>query len=128
MLDANTNIVPTPVDKRCRSCGQTKILSEYDFSQRSKDGRMSVCKSCKEQRQQKRYQTCTCGCCTCSCDLCKDSKMLMAAAPLIELVLTRVYDGLKVSPEFRKLVLELASALLDQEVEDNKNKDNSNGS
>jgi hypothetical protein len=94
---------PVPVDKRCKSCRQTKILTEYEFSKRSKDGRAQICKECKEQKQYK--------ICTCNCDTCKDSKMLNAAASLMELVLTRIEDGLEVSDDFKMLAAELAIAV-----------------
>jgi hypothetical protein len=82
----------------------------------TKDGRQQVCKSCKEQKEHH--------ICVCQCDDCKDGKLLSATYSMMELVLTRYYEGLRVSGEFRKLVVELASVLLDEE-EDNKNKKDS---
>ncbi len=69
---------------------------------------------CKERKAHK--------ICTCPCDNCKDEKLLNATYSLIELVLTRIDEGLVVSNDFRELVMMLATTLLDQK--DEKNNDN----
>jgi hypothetical protein len=103
-----------PVDKKCRLCREVKLLTEYDFSKKSKDGRQQVCKMCKERKEHK--------ICTCPCDNCKDEKLLEATYSLMEFVLTRIDEGLVVSNDFSELVMMLATTLLDQK--DEKNNDN----
>jgi hypothetical protein len=104
MLDS---VNPIPVDKKCRSCKEVKILSEYEFSKKSKDGRKRTCKECKEQKREK--------ICICPCDNCKDEKLLDATYSLMELILARIDEGLVVSDDFRELVMALAGTLSDQE-------------
>ena len=111
MLDSVS--VP-PVDKKCRDCKRIRILTEYDFSKKSKDGRQQVCKECKERKQHK--------ICTCPCDDCKDEKLLNSTYSLMELMLTRIDEGLVVPNDFRELVMVLATTLLEQQ---DKNNDNS---
>jgi hypothetical protein len=119
MFSQNSESLPPPIDKKCHDCKKTKILSEYDFSKKAKDGRAQTCKEC---RQLKEYQNETC---LCSCDSCKDRKLLEATASMIKLILTRLYEdeGLKVSNHFRRLVVELASELLDKEEARSSKKD-----
>lgn len=108
---------PIPVDKKCRSCRDVKLLTDYDFSKKSKDGRQQVCKECKERKEHK--------ICICPCDNCKDGKLLDATYSLMELTLTRIDEGLVVSNDFGELAMVLATTLLDQEDETD---DNSSGS
>lgn len=67
---------------------------------------------CKERKAHK--------ICTCPCDNCKDEKLLEATYSLMELVLTRIDEGLVVSDDFHKLVMMLATTLLDQENKGNR--------
>jgi hypothetical protein len=96
-----------PVDKKCRSCRKVKLLTEYDFSTKSKNGRAQECKECKERRQHK--------ICICPCPNCKDEKLLDATYSLMELCLTRIEEGIVVSDDFRELVVALAGTLLNEE-------------
>ena len=104
--------LPPPINKRCRSCREVKLLTEYDFSKKSKDGRERTCKECKERKEHK--------ICTCPCDDCKDEKLLNSTYSLMELTLTRIDEGLVVPNDFRELVMVLATTLLDEEDEDNR--------
>lgn len=55
---------PIPVDKICKSCGQRKLLSDYDFSNSKKNKRLAICKSCIEIEQEE-VDDAPNGCCLC---------------------------------------------------------------
>ena len=41
--------------KRCRTCGTNKPLKDYYIRPAAKDGRYATCKTCKLERDRKRY-------------------------------------------------------------------------
>jgi hypothetical protein len=43
--------------KRCRKCGEMKLLDDYHRSSRASDGRQSVCKTCNTAQVRAWYQT-----------------------------------------------------------------------
>tara|TARA_Y100000310_G_scaffold279517_1_gene298686 strand:- start:16779 stop:17228 length:450 start_codon:yes stop_codon:yes gene_type:complete len=42
--------------KRCSTCKDSKVLSEFHVSKRSKDGRAAQCKLCKKEQDRRRYE------------------------------------------------------------------------
>lgn len=40
-----------PITKRCRICKLERLLSEFDFANKAKDKRASICKTCEEERR-----------------------------------------------------------------------------
>jgi hypothetical protein len=112
--------LPPPINKRCRSCKEVKLLMDFDFSQRSKDKRKQVCKGCKE-RLEKKNQTCRC----------KDCNILTATGNLMEAVLDMIDEDPEIlntiSDDFKESVICLAGALIEEDEEegDSNNKNDS---
>ena len=40
-----------PINKKCRICKEEKLLSEFHFSDKSRDQRAATCKTCMEERE-----------------------------------------------------------------------------
>ena len=82
----------------------SKLLSEYDHSNRSKDLRRSVCKECyskKEGQRQTKRDVLDCYDCT----------LFTAREAIMKLILDRIYNDKLIIPEgLKEIVLETASA------------------
>ncbi|MFZ0510764.1 MAG: hypothetical protein WAM14_04085 [Candidatus Nitrosopolaris sp.] len=101
--------VQPPLTKTCKTCKTSKLLSEYDHSNRSKDLRRSVCKECyskKGGQRQTRRDVLDCYDCT----------LFTAGEAIMKLILDRIYNNKLIIPEgLKEIVLETASAILEDE-------------
>lgn len=43
------------MEKKCKRCGDTKLLEEYHVHKIAKDGRQNVCKDCRKKMDRERY-------------------------------------------------------------------------
>jgi hypothetical protein len=59
-LSKDDKTKPIPVSKRCRTCKEEKLLSEFDFSSKSKSKRVATCKTCMDEKESVDHL----GCCT----------------------------------------------------------------
>jgi hypothetical protein len=94
-----------PIDKQCKKCGETKLLSEFDWLPKSEDKHNSICKACERKMQETDEES--------SCEgpghtnSCVINKTLTVMYHELELFLIRVQNGLFVPPDIRELMIEI---------------------
>jgi hypothetical protein len=77
--------------KKCGLCKTIKLLNEFEIDEEKKDKHAAICKECMAKHQP--------SICTCSCDKCIDDKIVKTASSSMELLLTRIENGLELSED-----------------------------
>jgi hypothetical protein len=95
-----TSTQPIPISKKCGLCKTIKLLNEFEIDEKKKDKHAAICKECIAKHQP--------SICTCSCDRCIDGKIVKTALPSMELLLTRIENGLELSEDMLIMITSLA--------------------
>jgi RecJ-like exonuclease len=93
---------PIPISKKCRSCGTVKLLNEFEIDEKREDKHENVCKDCVAKEGQKKGGE------ECNCGNCIEGRIIKTAFYAIELLLSRVENGLKLPDEMMILIQALA--------------------
>ena len=96
---------PIPVSKKCRVCKEEKLLSEFDFSNKAKDKRCSICKTCEEERRYTESGFCCGG--PGHTNTCLINKTLITISYELDCFLARVQNGLPVPPNIIEIMYQI---------------------
>jgi hypothetical protein len=97
---------PIPICKKCRLCKGVKLLNQFEIDDKTKDKHATICKDCfVKQSLQSTQQSSVC---SCVCERCTDGKIVKTAFSALELLLTRVENGLTLSEEMLMMISSLA--------------------
>jgi hypothetical protein len=91
---------PILISKKCGSCGTVKLLNEFEIDEKRNDRHENVCKDCVAKEES--------AICTCNCGNCIDVRIIKTAFYAVELLLSRVENGLKLPDEMMILIQALA--------------------
>jgi hypothetical protein len=75
-----------PISKECRVCKTIK-LNEFEINKKTKDKHATTCKECVAKKQPLL--------CSCGCERCLDGKIMESAFASMELLLSRIDNGLQ---------------------------------
>jgi hypothetical protein len=93
-----------PISKKCRLCKTVKLLNEFEIDEKRKDKHENVCKDCMAKEENANNVSI----CTCNCGNCTDGRIVKTAFSAVELLLSRVENGLKLPNEMMMLIQALA--------------------
>jgi hypothetical protein len=91
--------MPNPISKKCRLCKTVKLLNEFEIDEKKKDKHETICKDCIAKHQP--------SICSCSCESCIDGKIVKTAFSSMELLLSRMENGLRLPDEMMILIANL---------------------
>ena len=100
-LSVMTSTRRIPISKKCGLCKTIKLLNEFEIDEEKKDRHAAICKECMAKRQGPSI-------CSCSCDICIDGKIVKTAFSSMELLLTRIENGLELSEDMLMMITSLA--------------------
>ena len=89
-----------PISKKCRLCKTVKLLNEFEIDEKTKDKHATICKECVTKRQP--------SICSCSCEICLDEKIMKTAFASMELLLSRIDNGLELPDAMYAMIANLA--------------------
>jgi hypothetical protein len=97
---------PIPISKKCSLCKSVKLLNQFEIDDKTKDKHATICKVCfTKQSLQSTQQPSVC---SCICERCTDGKIVKTAFSAVELLLTRLENGLNLSEEMLMMISSLA--------------------
>jgi hypothetical protein len=89
-----------PISKKCRVCKTVKLLNEFEINKKTKDKHATTCKECVAKKQPLL--------CSCSCERCLDGKIMKSAFASMELLLSRIDNGLQLPDEMYMMIASLS--------------------
>jgi len=88
-----------PISKKCRLCKIVKLLNEFEINKKTKDKHATICKECVAKKPFM---------CSCSCERCLDGKIMKSAFASMELLLSRIDNGLRLPDEMYMMIASLS--------------------
>ncbi len=97
---------PIPISKKCSLCKSVKLLNQFEIDDKTKDKHATICKVCFTKQSLRSTQQPSV--CSCICERCTDGKIVKTAFSAVELLLTRLENGLNLSEEMLMMISSLA--------------------
>ena len=88
-----------PISKKCRLCKIVKLLNEFEINKKTKDKHATICKECVAKKPVM---------CSGSCERCLDGKIMKSAFASMELLLSRIDNGLRLPDEMYMMIASLS--------------------
>lgn len=86
-------IKPIPVSKKCRVCKGDKLLSEFEFANKSMSKRTTICKSCVEKLEEEDT------CCECHFDDAVFDYTMSSLIHTLDMITTLQNNGFEIPEE-----------------------------